>query len=230
MADFIDIHSRFVFSSDTASHQFSDIAKFDTALHLHFTMKRIGIFGGTFDPIHDGHIHLAKLAKDAADLDEVWFFPCFVSPHKTQTLPSDGMLRSKWLKAALQEIPWARVDTTEIEQTAPSYSYQTLELLSERYPDYEWFWIMGGDQWDALLRWKHPEILARLASFIVLARNGRNVMPRKGYEMQVVYGEHPASSTAIRESLAAGKTEIPYLSPLVASFIQQTRDAKPDEV
>lgn len=184
-------------------------------------MKRIGIFGGSFDPVHEGHLHLARLAKNAAALDEVWFLPCFLSPHKTHHPPSNGKLRAQWLRAALEEISWAKVDTTELEQTTPSYSYQTLETLSARHPEHEWFWLMGGDQWDALPSWKHPEILARLASFIVLARNGREVISRDGYRMQFVHGEHPASSTKIREALASAEKAIPYLPARVAALIRK---------
>lgn len=174
-------------------------------------MKRIGIFGGSFDPVHDGHIHLATLAKQAADLDEVWFLPCRVSPHKTARPPTSGATRAEWLRVALAEIPWAKTNLTDLETEDPSYSYLTLEKLVSRHPGNEWFWIMGGDQWAALPTWKHPEILAGLVEFIVLARDGAEVLPREGYRMRHVQGEHPASATAIRAAIAVGETNIPHL-------------------
>lgn len=173
--------------------------------------KRIGIFGGSFDPVHEGHIHLAKLARDGAELDEVWFMPCRVSPHKTDRPPTPGATRAAWLERALKDIPWARIDLTELETGGASYSYRTLETLAARHPRNEWFWIMGGDQWTALPTWAEPETLARLATFIVLARDGQEVLLREGYHMIPVHGEHPASSTTIRKALAAGETDIPYL-------------------
>jgi nicotinate-nucleotide adenylyltransferase len=179
-------------------------------------MKRIGIFGGSFDPVHDGHIHLAKLAKEAAHLDEVWFLPCHISPHKTDRPPSSGASRAEWLSAALAGIPWAKTDLTELETDAPSFSYMTMEKLVSCHPGNEWFWIMGGDQWAALPEWSHPEILACLVEFIVLARNHSEVLPREGYRMIPVHSEHPASATAIRAALAKGETEIPHLDPAVA--------------
>jgi nicotinate-nucleotide adenylyltransferase len=183
-------------------------------------MKRIGIFGGSFDPVHDGHIHLATLAKDAAQLDEVWFLPCHISPHKTGRPPSPGATRTEWLRAALAGIPWAKTDLTELETDAPSFSYLTMEKLISRHPGNLWFWIMGGDQWTALPEWSHPEILAGLVEFIVLARNNSEVLPREGYRMIPVHGEHPASATAIRAAIAKGETEIPHLDPAVKRIMR----------
>jgi nicotinate-nucleotide adenylyltransferase len=182
-------------------------------------MKRIGIFGGSFDPVHSGHIHLATLAREAADLDEVRFLPCQISPHKTAHPPAPSHIRVEWLRAAIEGIPWVGIDLTEVESEDPSFSYATMGKLVSANPGNEWFWIMGGDQWDALPTWRHPEILADLAEFIVLARNGVEVLPREGYRMRTVRGEHPATATAIRAALAAGETEIPHLHPAVARLI-----------
>lgn len=186
-----------------------------------YSAKRIGVFGGSFDPVHTGHIHLATLAKEAANLDEVWFLPCRISPHKTAHPPSSGELRAGWLDLALAGVPWARTNRTELESDGPSFSYITLEKLNENNPGMEWFWIMGGDQWTALHTWKHPETLARLATFIVLARNDAEILPRDGYRMIVVEGQHPASSTAIRDAIAAEESEIPFLHPDIAAIISR---------
>ncbi len=106
-----------------------------------------------------------------------------------------------------------------METEGPSFSYETIEKLAERNPGNHWFWIMGGDQWSALPTWKHPERIAELAEFIVLARNGEKVLPREGYRLHIIEGEHPASSTAIRRDLALGETEIPFLHPGIAATI-----------
>lgn len=185
--------------------------------------KRVGIFGGSFDPVHEGHIYLATLAKAAADLDEVWFLPCQISPHKLATPPSSSQVRVEALKLAIRNLPWARVDETEVEIDGPSYSYQTMQKLDGKFPGHEWFWIMGGDQWTMLPKWMHPEKLAGLASFIVMARNGSAVYPVPGYRMQVANGEHPASATSIRQALANGEQGIPYLDPEVERLLRSCR-------
>ncbi|MGJ8642211.1 MAG: nicotinate (nicotinamide) nucleotide adenylyltransferase [Luteolibacter sp.] len=182
-------------------------------------MSKIGIFGGSFDPIHEGHIHLANLAREAAGLDEVWFLPCYISPHKKGRPPTPSEIRVKWLKLALKETPWAKIETLELRDESPSYSWRTIQMLAEEHPENEWFWIMGGDQWTALHTWSKPEILAELASFIVLARDGSVIEERPGYRLQLVHGEHPASSTEIRRALAAGEENIPFLHPDIAAAI-----------
>jgi nicotinate-nucleotide adenylyltransferase len=185
--------------------------------------RKIGIFGGSFDPVHEGHIHLANLARTAVGLDEVWFLPCHISPHKKDRPPTPGEIRAKWLELALDEIPWARIEDCELKSGKSSYSYRTMKALSTEHPGTEWYWIMGGDQWAALPAWRHPEIIARLASFIVLARYGMVVTPRPGYRLNVVEGEHPASATEIRRALAAGDRDIPFIAPSVAESIRASQ-------
>ena len=176
--------------------------------------RRIGLMGGSFDPIHLGHIHLATLAKEALGLDEVRFIPCCVSPHKQGTTPMSGEDRLELLRLATEDLPWAVVDDFELRSEGPNYSYLTAQEMARRFPEARLFWIMGGDQWDALPRWKHPEILAELLEFIVLPRGARPV-PREGYRLQVVEGDHPASSTEIRANTPEGKSSHPWLHPAV---------------
>lgn len=182
-------------------------------------MAKLGIFGGSFDPIHEGHIHLADLARQAAGLDQVWFLPCHISPHKKDRPPTPAAARVKWLQLALAKIPWARIEPIELHSETPSFSWRTMELLDELHPGNEWFWIMGGDQWAVLDTWRKPESIARLATFIVLARDGSVISERAGFRLQTVHGEHPASSTQIREAIAAGETSIPFLNPAVEKSI-----------
>jgi nicotinate-nucleotide adenylyltransferase len=182
--------------------------------------RKIAIFGGTFDPVHLGHIHLASLAQEALHLNEVRFLPCQISPHKAGKIPTDAADRVAMLRLATAEIPWAVVDDYELHQAGPSYSFETAEAMARRFPAARLFWIMGGDQWDALPRWKHPERLAQYVEFIVLAR-GDAPQPREGYRFHLVQGEHPASATTIREAISNGQSSPKWLNPAVADFIEK---------
>ena len=185
------------------------------------TPRRIGLFGGTFDPVHAGHIHLADLARKSLSLDEVRFIPCTISPHKGGSHPASPEDRLRMLGFATAGLPWAVVDDIELKSTEPNYSFRTAELIHERFPDDQLFWIMGGDQWNALPRWKNPEKLAELVEFIVLARNDAPA-PREGYRMHLVPGEHPASSTLNRKAFAEAR-EHEHLSPEVAEWVLRQR-------
>jgi len=185
--------------------------------------KRIAMFGGTFDPVHLGHVHMARLAKEAADLDEVRFMPCRISPHKIGRATAPAEDRVEMLRLATKGLPWAKVEDYELTGPEPSYSYLTAEALSAREPDAEWFWLMGGDQWEALPRWKHPERLAAVVNFLVLARGGETPQPREGFRMQVVPGDHPASATAIRAGIQEDRVIRAWVDPLVAECIEKRR-------
>lgn len=184
------------------------------------TPRRIGLFGGTFDPVHLGHLHLADIARKSLALDEVRFLPCRISPHKTGCTPAPATDRLEMLRLATTGLPWAVVDDFEVRRDGPSFSYQTAAALAARFPQASLFWIMGGDQWDALPRWEQPERLAELVEFIVFAR-GKHPRPREGYGLRVIEDGHPASATAIREALARGASSHPWLTPAVAGWIAQ---------
>ena len=178
--------------------------------------RKIGLFGGTFDPVHLGHVHLADLARRSLELDEVRFIPCQISPHKTGTRPASPAARLEMLKLATAGLPWAVVDDTELTGGEPNFSYLTAEKMHRKFPGDRLFWIMGGDQWAALPTWRHPEKLAAVVEFIVLARSD-SPAPREGYRMHLVTGEHPASSTLIR----GGSRE--HLHPEVAGWLSRER-------
>lgn len=183
--------------------------------------RRIALFGGTFDPVHLGHLHLAELAKDQLALDEVRFLPCRISPHKVGIAPSSPEHRLEMLRLATAGLPWAVVDDFELQRPGPSFSYQTAEAIAAREPAARLFWIMGGDQWDALPRWSHPERLAAAVEFIVLDR-GEASLPRPDFRMCRIPGEHPASATAIRQAVASGvdPQTLRWLPPPAATYIQ----------
>lgn len=182
--------------------------------------RRIALFGGTFDPIHDGHLHIADLAKHRLALDEVRFIPCRISPHKLATHPTPGSDRLEMLHLATAHLPWAVVDPLELNREGPSYSWQTVETLREHLPNARLFWIMGTDQWQALPDWARPEILRKHLDFIVISR-GSPPEARDGYRLHVIHTDHPASSTQIRTDLAHGGHGCGWLPAPVADHIQK---------
>jgi nicotinate-nucleotide adenylyltransferase len=181
--------------------------------------RRIALFGGSFDPVHLGHVHLAERARKALALDEVRFIPCRISPHKTGTPPVRSADRLEMLRLATRGLPWAVVDDMEIRRDAPSFSYQTAEAMAAQFPGARLFWIMGGDQWDALDRWEQPERLTALVECIVFDR-GHPLPPRDGCRLHVLTDRHPASATGIRDAIACGETTHAWLAPAVAQWIR----------
>ena len=181
--------------------------------------RRIALFGGTFDPIHLGHLEIATRAREAMALDEVRFLPCRTSPHKIGVASAPPEDRLEMVRLATRGLPWATVDDFDLRSPPPSYSYLTAEEMARRFPGVRLFWIMGADQWRALPSWKHPERLAGLVEFIVFSRDGAPE-PRPRWRMHHLQGTHPASATAVRRELASGGCATEWLAPEVADFIR----------
>lgn len=175
--------------------------------------QRIGLFGGTFDPIHLGHIEMAKTAAESIQLDQVRFIPCQISPHKSES-PTSARHRLEMAKLATLELPWALVDEIEVAKDGPSYSWKTAEALRQQFPDASLFWIMGTDQWNSLQKWAHPDRLAKAVEFIVFTR-GETPATYAEFTCHTIEFQHPASATEIRN----GKSHAEWLHPSVADYI-----------
>jgi nicotinate-nucleotide adenylyltransferase len=186
---------------------------------------RIALFGGTFDPIHKGHIAMASSAMEQLQLDRVIFIPCAMSPHKSETShPAPGRMRMEMIRIACGAHPGMDADACELEREGLSYSWQTAEDFRCRYPDAELFWMMGDDQWHALPNWSRPEHLASLVEFLVFARIHSNPIPREGYKARFLPAIHVASATEIREAIRSGKTTDdahPWITPQVMQYIRE---------
>ncbi|MEI6655424.1 MAG: nicotinate (nicotinamide) nucleotide adenylyltransferase [Verrucomicrobiota bacterium] len=184
--------------------------------------RKIALFGGTFDPVHLGHMHIAGSAHQTLGLEEVRFLPCRISPHKAGQEPTPADDRLEMLRRATADLPWAVVDDCEVRSVGPSFSYVTAAAMRVRFSSARLFWIMGGDQWEALPQWRHPERLAACVEFVVFSR-GDPPRPRDGYMMHALAGNHPASATAIREAFALGDITHPWLAPAVAEWMVRRR-------
>lgn len=163
-------------------------------------MKSIAIFGGTFDPVHLGHLELVQAAKQAVDLDEILLMPCWQSPFKGKTIAT-GQQRFEMLQLAIEDqgiADWATVSDFEINRQQPSYSWQTVANFREQMPEVNWYWIVGTDQWQVIENWAESEKLKQWLKFIVLTRDGQRVESKQGWSHCSVAFDHPASASQLR--------------------------------
>src|SRR5690242_1180297 len=128
-------------------------------------MRQIGLMGGTFDPVHNGHLLAAESAREAAKLDEVWFVPTSIPPHKPQP-GTDSRARCEMLKAALLGNPAFRLETIELERAGASYTIDTVIALQAREPEAQFYWIVGSDMVGNLPNWRRIDELVDRISFI----------------------------------------------------------------
>lgn len=138
-------------------------------------MKRIVILGGSFNPVHNGHLRLAIEAGEAFDAERVDFVPSFRPPHKPQKGLLPYILRVKALDAALEEYTGIRINQFEACFDAPSYTYYTLQDYKQREPEAELFFVLGLADYAILNSWYNWEELITLCNFIVVPRHGRSL-------------------------------------------------------
>lgn len=133
---------------------------------------RIGIFGGTFDPVHMGHLILAEQCRDQAGLDEVWFLPSYHPPHKAAAAITRFEHRCDMLELAVAGHPGFRIERLEKELPPPSYTAETLAELHRRHPEAEFALLMGSDGLPDLPGWYEPRRVVERASLVVVPRPG----------------------------------------------------------
>ena len=180
--------------------------------------SRIALFGGSFDPPHLAHLAIAQAAVEQCGLERVFFIPCQVSPLKNRRPGASGPQRMEMLRLATSALPWAEVDGCELARPGPSYSWETADLFSHRFPGAELHWLMGADQWAALESWARPDLLRQNLTFIVFSRDGKRPAPRPGWRACFLAGEWQGSSTEAREMLAAKKSAASLLPPVVENY------------
>jgi nicotinate-nucleotide adenylyltransferase len=174
---------------------------------------KIGVFGGSFDPPHVGHLAVAQDALESMGLDLMYFVPARLSPFKTDRPGTDPGIRSALLESALAGHPSMRVWRGELERPAPSFTVNTLEELRGAHPGAELFLFMGTDQWASFRDWKDPERIAGLATLCVIGRRGDADPGVDGFEARSVTTRRmDVSSTEVRARVAAGRS-IRFLVP-----------------
>ena len=137
-------------------------------------MALIGIMGGTFNPIHNGHIHIAKAAYEQFSLDEIWFMPNHIPAYKSDEELISGEDRIHMVDLAIEDFPYFLSTDFELKREGPTYSAETFSLLHEQYPEHSFFFIMGADSLFYFEKWKNPEIILRNASILVAPRDEKD--------------------------------------------------------
>jgi len=171
-------------------------------------LKKIGIYGGTFDPIHHAHLILAREAQESFMLDEVIFVLAAQSPHKPTFTPAATPVRWEMLTAAIAGERGFSASRLEIDRPPPSYTVDTVEQLRGARPETEFYFLVGEDNLAQLSSWHRFDDLRRLVQFVVLDRSG--VTLAGDYPM--VRRKIDISATTIRNRVASGQS-IRYLVP-----------------
>ncbi len=136
---------------------------------------RIGIMGGTFDPIHKGHLMLGEYAKKLHGLDEIWFMPNGNPPHKLNSnIESQTNHRVEMVKLAIEGYEGFKIQLYEVERTEVNYSYLTMQHFNEVFPEDDFYFIIGADSLFAFETWKHPELLVKTCKILAAYRDGKN--------------------------------------------------------
>lgn len=138
-------------------------------------MKKIAFFGGSFDPVHNGHIQIAHAISEQFALDQFVFIPAFHAPHKLRTKPTSAYDRYAMLCLATQANSRFRVTKMELELPERPYSVETLARINEELPNEEIYFVMGGDSWRDITNWRQWETVLSLSNHIVVTRPGAEI-------------------------------------------------------
>ena len=178
--------------------------------HILAGARTIGIYGGTFDPVHTAHLLLAECAREVLELDALLFIPANIPPHKMEGRRiTPAHCRLEMLRIAAASNPCFSISTHEIDSQGVSYTVDTLRWLKGAYPDAALTLLIGGDGARDFHTWRQPEEIARLASIAVWARPGVELPPEVlsgvGYRM-IPAPLMGISSTEIRERVRSGRS------------------------
>ncbi len=198
---------------------------------------RIAILGGTFDPIHNGHLAAARMVARTFEVDEVHFIPTFVPPHKPSTGITSPFHRFAMVALATEPFESFRVSAIEVDMLEARYSVDTIETMHQKYPGSRFVFITGTDMYNDIESWKEFRKLLGLTNFAVVHRPGfpmrDDIVPVEvieqgaatmGEDTRVYYFpslEHKISSTEIRSEIKRGGDTSAWLSPTVRTYIEK---------
>jgi nicotinate-nucleotide adenylyltransferase len=193
-------------------------------------MTRIGIFGGSFDPLHNAHLTVVQEALELGNLERLLVVPAFQSPHKLARPGMPDALRLELLERVLGAIPGVDISDLEIRSGQPCFTVETVAEIHRLHPDSSLLFLIGSDALHDLGSWKDAEGLARLCAFLVAPRPGfstdalpPDVAALTGLEIEVLPSTRVAiSSSLVRERAAAGRGLAGFVPEAVAQAIQSS--------
>lgn len=190
---------------------------------------KIGILGGSFDPIHNGHLYMAENAYQQYKLDEVWLIPNGNAPHKDKNKMTDAMHRLAMCEIAALKYNYMKVSDIEVCSSNFSYTYLTIQKLTQNYPQHEFYFIMGADSLDYFDKWRNPQIISSLCKILVVNRDDfseadlnekiKKINVQFPADIQIVHcPKLDISSTEIRQN-----QQIEYVPSEVRQYISKNR-------
>lgn len=208
------------------------------------SIKRIALYGGTFDPIHRGHLDTLRMVVDTMEWDRVILVPAFVQPFKVDRGMTSPLDRYAMTVLATMDDRRFVVSKHELEQPGVSYSVDTLRAFAARHPDLQYEWVIGDDNLPDLPRWRDIDGIFELANFVVLERRGNVRTPEELLHRvcppalrqragQIVFAGNPiveASGTEIRRLVAAGEDVSDLVGKDVAEYIRRYGLYRTEEV
>jgi nicotinate-nucleotide adenylyltransferase len=179
-------------------------------------LRKIGIYGGTFDPIHHAHLILARDARESLGLEKVILVPAAISPFKDSP-PAKAEVRLSMLRAAIEGEMALLVDDCELRRPPPSYTIDTVEKIQGAEGQCEIYYLIGEDNVSGLTRWHRFEELEKMVRFVVLDRGGLQAQ----HSYQSVHRKIDISATDIRKRVALGRSIRYLVPPAVEEIIRQ---------
>jgi len=170
--------------------------------------RRIGLFGGSFDPVHSAHVMMARKALNELQLDRLFIIPAARSPFKPEQQPAPDEVRLAMLNAAFEKVAGCVIERLELEREGVSYAIDTVRSFAGRFPDSELFYLIGADHVPTLPQWREADALAQILTFVVFPRSGGpDVEFPETFDGRCLEGElMDISSSDIRVRIREGKS------------------------
>ncbi|SFR97358.1 nicotinate-nucleotide adenylyltransferase [Anaeromicropila populeti] len=195
-------------------------------------VTRYGILGGTFNPIHFGHLMMGECALEQFQLDKILFMPTHFPPHKSHNIIAEDEHRKNMVQLAIEDNPDFSFSNIELEREGKTYTVDTMRILTETNPNIHYFFIIGADSLYHISEWKNPEDLLSMVTMLVASRNGKSIdeITKKIEQVQKQFGGHfellkiPAldiSSTEIRNRVKNNSSVRYYLPEKVRNYMNE---------